>query len=562
VFARGHLLRDRVKIDVSHSLAVSAPNSQRLLSWTPVGRGAFILCDGMNDRTIGSVGSGVMPLVANPGRAALALIAAFTVMRLLLAAGVGLGLDGDYTVGVAHDLGLSYYDHPPLQYWIVHLLLPVLGDGRAMRLPFIALFAGSCWLLYCLTRRLFGAQAGVIAVLALNCAACFTFGVGALVMPDGPLVFAQLAAAVVLARGLFPGQDPLPSPLTTWLHAGFWIGVAALSKYHALLFAAGVLLFLLTVPRQRTQLAQPAPWLGALLALAIASPVIVWNAQHHWISVGFQVGRAAASGLHVEYVLANIAAQALWLLPWIFVPLLIAAWQAWRAGSAHERSWYCLCLALPTVALFTLVPLWGHVGLPHWQMPGWLMLFPALGDWAVRSLTVTRLRRWNLASATVVIVFAALIVADVRTGYGRTLAPRLFARGDPTLQMFDWSQLPPALESRGLLRADTFVITSNWIYAGKIDHALHDGVPVVIFGGDPKQFGLRYDPHSLIGRDALVIIPVESGDGIPATLRPYFDSLEELAPLYLGRSGLREIELRLYRARRLERALPAPYWRQ
>jgi 4-amino-4-deoxy-L-arabinose transferase-like glycosyltransferase len=483
-------------------------------------------------------------------------------MRVVLTATVGLGLDGDYTVGVAHDLDLSYYDHPPLQYWLVHLFLPLLGDGGAIRLPFIALFAGSCWLLYCLTRRLFSPQAGVIAVLALNCSACFTFGVGALVMPDGPLVFAQLAAALALARGLFPGHgSPPPSALLTWLHTGFWIGIAALSKYHAVLFAAGVLLFLLTVPGQRRQFARPAPWLGGLLALAIASPVIVWNIRHDWISVGFQVERAAGTGLHIGYVLANMAGQALWLLPWIFAALLLGARQAWRAGPADERSWYCLCLALPTIAIFTLVPLWGRIGLPHWQMPGWLMLFPVLGDWGVRSISAPRLRRWSVVSAAAVFVFAALIVAHARTGFGRALAPRLFTAGDASLQMFEWSQLPPELESRGLLRTGTFVVTTDWIYAGKIDHVLHDAVPVVIVGGDPKQFGLRYDPRSFLGRDALVVAPADSA-GIAASLRPYFASIEELAPIYLGRSGLREIHLRVFRAHRLESTLPAPYWRE
>jgi 4-amino-4-deoxy-L-arabinose transferase-like glycosyltransferase len=482
-------------------------------------------------------------------------------MRLVLAATVGLGLDGDYTVGVAHDLNLSYYDHPPLQYWLVHLFLPLLGDGRAMRLPFIALFAGSSWLLYCLTRRLFSARAGVIAVLALNCSACFTFGVGGLVMPDGPLIFAQLAAALALARGLFPGDEPQRGALGTWLHSGFWIGVAALSKYHALLFAAGVLLFLLTVPRQRRQLAHPAPWLGALVALVIASPVIAWNVQHGWISVGFQAGRAAGTGLHVGYVLANIAAQALYLLPWIFAAVAVAAWQAWRGGPANERYWYCFCLAVPTIALFTLVPLWGHIGLPHWQMPGWLLLFPVFGDWAERNVSAARLRRWSAASAAAVLVFAILIVAHARTGFGRMLTPHLLAGGDPTLQVFDWSQLPPQLESRGLLRTGTFLITTDWTYAGKIDHALHDAVPIVIFGGNPKQFGLRYDPRSFLGRDAIVVAPIESTDGIADGLRPYFDSIEELAPLYLGRSGMREIRLRLLWAHRLQTTLPAPYWR-
>jgi len=500
-----------------------------------------------------------MNLSSRPERAALAIIATFTALRLVLAAALGLGVDEAYTVSVAHDLGLSYYDHPPLQYWIVHLFLPLLGDGRAARLPFIALFAASSWLLYRLTRRLFDAQAGVVAVTALNCSACFTFGLGNLVLPDGPLMFALLAAALVLARGLFTQGEPTPTALATWLQVGFWVGVASLSKYHALLFAAGILLFLVTVPSRRQLLRQPAPWLGALLALAVATPVIVWNMQHHGVSIAFQAGRGRGSGgLHPGYVLANIAGQAIWMLPWIFVPLVVAAGRALRAGPGHQRSWYCVSLALPTLTIFTLIPLWTRVGLPHWQMPGWLLLFPVLGEWATRTLAPAALRRWGIAAGVLVVAVAAVIVGEAATGYGRILAPALFAAGDPTLDAFEWGQLPRELAARGLLRAGTFVITTNWIYAGKIDQAFHDAVPVVVFGSNPKQFGLRYDPHSLVGRDAIVVAPDDSMDGIASALQPYFDSIEELAPFALGRSGLAEIHLRVLLARRLGRPLPAP----
>src|SRR6202008_5171575 len=96
---------------------------------------------------------------------ALAIIAVFTAGRLLLGAVLGLGVDEAYTLSAAHDLQLSYYDHPPLQYWVAHLFMPLLGDGRAARLPFIALFAVSSWLLYRLTEVLFRAEAGVSAGL-------------------------------------------------------------------------------------------------------------------------------------------------------------------------------------------------------------------------------------------------------------------------------------------------------------------------------------------------------------------------------------------------------------
>ena len=489
----------------------------------------------------------------------LALIALFTALRLALAATLGLGVDEAYTLSVAHDLQLSYYDHPPLQYWIAHLFMPLLGDGRAARLPFIGLFAVSCWLLYRLTQVLFSAKAGVTAVLALNCSAFFTFA-GGWVLPDGPLMLALLAAALVLARHFFAPQASRRGALTAWLRAGFWLGIVALAKYHALLFAIGLLLFLAGVPSRRHELRHAGPWLASLLALLIATPVLAWNIEHDWISVGYQAGRARFGGqLHPEYVLANLIGQAIWILPWIFVPLVIGAWRAWRAGRTTERSWYCLCLGLPTIAVFTVAPLWGGLGLPHWPMPGWLMLYPVLGEYLVRWLEPARLRRWGFTCVALLVLLGTVLASHAATGFGRILAPRLFAYGDPTLDAFEWSQLPGELRARALLQSGDFLITTNWMYAGRIDQALHHTVPVVVFGGNPKEFGLRYDPAEFLGRDALVLGPADSMKGVAGRLRPYFDAVDELAPFGLGRSGMQEIPLRLMRAHCLLKPLPSPF---
>jgi hypothetical protein len=490
-----------------------------------------------------------------------AVIAAFTALRLVLAAVVGLGVDETYTLSVAHDLQLSYYDHPPLQYWITHACLPVLGDGRAARLPFIALFAGSSWLLYRLTALLFGERAGALAVLALNVSGFFTVAAGGWVLPDGPLLLALLGAALALGRVLFTAGAPPSAALRGWLLAGAWLGVAALAKYHALLFAAGVVLFLASEPDRRRLLLQPGPWLAGLVATLIATPVIAWNLRHHWASVAYQLGRSGAdAGPHPEYVLANVLGQALWILPWIFVPLLAVGWRALRTGPPAERSWYCACLALPTVALFSIVPLLGRLGLPHWAMPGWLMLYPLLGEYAERALAPVRVRRVAIACVLLVTVLAAVLAAQAASGFGRRLVPGLFAHGDPTLDAFEWRALPRELAARGLPQPGMFMITTSWIYAGRIDQAFHGAVPLVVFGNNPKQYALRYDPASFLGQDALVVAPADAMPGVAAEIAPYFDGVEELPPLALGRSGMKEIELHLLRAQRLQRVLPAPRW--
>jgi len=126
-------------------------------------------------------GASRRPLLSDrhsPDAAVLGLIIVFLGFRLVLAATLGLGVDESYAIANARELELSYFDHPPLHYWIAHAFMPLVGDGRALRLPFIILFAGSPWLLYRLTRRLFGDWAGVWAVLALNLSAFFTLSAG------------------------------------------------------------------------------------------------------------------------------------------------------------------------------------------------------------------------------------------------------------------------------------------------------------------------------------------------------------------------------------------------
>ena len=501
----------------------------------------------------------------NPDATALAIIGAFLACRLGVAAVLGFTVDESYTVANARDLDLSYFDHPPLHYWIAHAFRPLLGDGHALRLPFIILFAGSTWLLYRLTCRLFGAWAGVWAALALNLSFFFTISAGGWIVPDGPLIFCLLAAALTLADAFFPAAAA-PSPWRTWILAGIWLGLAGLCKYHAVLFAFSVLLYLLSVPERRRVLLHPAPWTGAFIALAMFTPVLIWNEQHGWVSFIYQsrhgfVSRGTDVALHVGNVLVNAAGQAVWISPWIVVPMVLAAWQALRAGREHEQSWYCLCLGLPTILFFTIVPLWGHRGLPHWPMPGWLMLYPLLGDYLERAASRQWPRRWAIASAALFAALALIVVVHAATGFGKLVVPEAFRHGDPTLEALEWTPLRRELAARNYLgRKDLFVVAPYWLAAGRIDQALGGALPVVAFGdaNEPKNFDLRYDQRSFVGWDAL-IIGVKIEPYIEKRLRPFFASLEELPSFSFGRAGMPEIKLRIFLAKKLLMPFPSFY---
>ena len=491
-------------------------------------------------------------------QAALALIAGFSVLRLVSAGLVGLGVDETYTLAIARQLQLSYFDHPPLHLWLVHLCSGLLGYGRLARLPFVVLFAGSSWLLFALTRRLFGPRAGVWAVLTLNLSAFFTVVASSWVLPDGPLIFCLLAAACQLTDIFFDANDPqAPAAggrIGPWLGAGVWIGLAGLSKYQAVLFAFGVAVFLLSTVRGRAWLRRPGPYLAALTAAAILSPVLIWNAQNHWASFAFQGGRAAAGhALRPAAALSALLGQAALLFPWVFAPLALATYRAARRGGADERQWFCLTVGVPGILLFALTPVWGQTTLPHWAMPSWLFLMPLLGDMLARAETDRRWPKiWAACSLLACLVLWTVLASDAATGWVGRAWPRTFAKGDPTLESVEWAPLAAAVSGLDLLKErNVFIVSMKWNEAGRIVPMFWDRAPVVVFSDDPRGFGYSRGVGELVGRDALIVVkPEDLGAGLDR-VKLCFANVQPLSIAEFGRSGRPELQLHLFAGHRL-----------
>lgn len=488
----------------------------------------------------------------------------FTALRLAVMAALPIEIDESNSIAQARQLSLSYFDHPPLHYWIVHALMSVLGDGHAARLPFVVMFAVSSWLLYRLTLLLFGSRAGIWAVLALNLSFFYTFPAASWILPDGPLLMFLLAAALALAKGFF-GKTIDTNPWPTWLLTGVWLGLAGLAKYYAVFFPAGVLLFVITA-RRRDLLRHFAPWVGALLGLAIFAPALVWNAEHDWVSFTYQASRGAfMPGPRLSRFLTGLLAQAALINVLVFVPLAMAIWQALRDGHERERSWFCCCLGLPNLAFFTALPLWHGGGIePHWTMAGWLTMYPVLGDYLARIADKVRLQRWTLASAGLVAITVALILAEALTGFVKSQFPAAYESVDYHLALVEWRPLFSELQKRSYIgRKNLFVIAPYWIDAARIDDTLHGALPVIALGGNgeqPKNFDFRYDAKSFVGKDALLIgREREISPDMVALVRQNFQSVEELPPFTFGRAGMSELKLRIVLAKTLLKPIPPFY---
>jgi Dolichyl-phosphate-mannose-protein mannosyltransferase len=481
--------------------------------------------------------------------AVVVLILVSSVVRIVLAAAFGLGTDESYTVANARILALSYVDYPPLHVWLVGVWSWLWNSDApfVVRLPFIALFAGSTWMMFRLSSFLFDARAGFWAALLFNLAPVFTLAHASWVLPDGPLIFFLLASAWVVARLLFTGPAPSRS-VSGWLLAGALAGLAVLSKYHGLFLLAGVFVFLLSWPPGRRVLASPGPWLGALTTLLLFAPVLIWNADHDWVGLHFQAQRLSAD-LSVARVFGGIAAQAGYLTPWIFVPLLAVWLVSLARGPRLPHRWYLALLASGPIIGFTAANILSK-GLPHWPMPGWLFVFPMLGAEAARLAQLRPKLMLGASSAAAVTLAAACAVlgTNAMTGWLARDMPEKFAQSDPTLDLLDWSEVRAAVIERQLLNPETPAIAAvHWMEAGKLNYALGPAFPVLCLCADPQQFRYSQDPERFAGRNILVIGAHRDFKNHETTLTRWFSRVETLEPIMLNRGGHPAMELTVVR---------------
>ncbi len=516
------------------------------------------------------------------------LIVVGAAVRLGLAAVVGLGVDESYMVAVGRRVSLSYYDHPPLAFWLAHASAVLFGgESRiAVRLPFVLLFAGTTALMYRLGAQVFGPPAGWFAALLLNVSAVFSASTASWVLPDGPLMFGLVASACCLVRVLFDPKEERHA-WQWWLAAGACAGLAALSKYQASLFLAGVLLFLVMRPAQRRWLRRPEPYAALLVTLLMFAPVLAWNASHAWVSIAFQLGRGGTPG-HVTIARRlgalgqNIAGQIAWVLPWVWVILAGALFRVLRRRPADDREWFFVCLGLVPIALFSVVSLGGQPGLPHWPAPGYLFLFPLAGNFlfpelqrapmapgtysyarvsgeSVSAWHRQQLVAWSLGSVLAFPPLLAFAASAAITGWPARVAPSLFRKGDPTLEALDWSELRPGLDSLGVLASPrTFVAGTSWVQSGKIAYALGPSVPVVCLSADPRGFGYVYDQRAFDGEDAVIIDRLPARHDLMAMYGAYFGQLAPVGRIGIRRDGRAAFDVAVYVGRGFRGPYPGP----
>jgi 4-amino-4-deoxy-L-arabinose transferase-like glycosyltransferase len=361
------------------------------------------------------------------------VVAALIALRLAAAAWTPLTFDEAYYWLWSKNLAGGYYDHPPMVALVIRAGTVIAGDTSfGVRLASVLLAIPMSWAVYHATAILFGGRrVAASATILLNVTLMAAVGT-MIVTPDAPLLVSASLLLFALAKVLQTGQG------AWWLAVGIAAGAALLSKYTALFFGPAILIWLIVVPKLRHWLLSPWLYLGGLVALAMFAPVILWNADHHWVSFIKQMGRARIEDFRPAFIAELVPTQVAFATPLVFIlgAMGLHAFVT-RPGAFAAR-------VLIHVMFWTIVVYFVWHSLHARVEANWFApVYPAFAVAAAVAAMIVRwegrqqrladfCRRWAAPSG--VVMFTLLIVqanTGVLTGYRRDATVRSVGVGWP-----------------------------------------------------------------------------------------------------------------------------------
>jgi len=457
-------------------------------------------------------------LVRNTALTILALVA----LRLVAAAWTPLTFDEAYYWMWSKHLAGGYYDHPPGVALVIRLGTMLAGDTElGVRLASILLALPMSFAVFRTASILFGGvRVAATAAILLNVTLMAAVGT-LIVTPDSPLLVASSFVLFYLAKVSETGRD------AWWLAVGAAVGVALLSKYTALFFGPAILIWLVTVPKMRHWLISPWPYLGGLTALAIFSPVMLWNADHQWVSFIKQIGRARIEDFRPAFIGELIPTQIAFATPLVFIlgAMGLYALLARKAGAAAAR-------ALINATFWTIVVYFIWHSLHARVEANWFA--PVYPAFAIAAAVAAHLTQWKdrqqrtidfclrWAAPTGVVMFALLIVqanTGVLSGYRRDATVRSVGVG--------WRELASQIEAVRARLGVACVLAPDYGTTGWLAFYLPKGTCVV----QPTQ-RIRWvnmpepDPAQLSGK---LLYVDEARPGGRPYLKEIFARIERVA---------------------------------
>ncbi|HHY49248.1 MAG TPA: phospholipid carrier-dependent glycosyltransferase [Alphaproteobacteria bacterium] len=433
---------------------------------------------------------------------------------------------------------LSYFDHAPLQAWLLGLSGALFGWNLfALRFLSILTAGGTLLILYLWSRRLAGEswrQAFWLSA-ALFYSSPLLQLYTTVALHDRLLVMLALAALHCFAWCFADWAEGRRRYAMLYLGA-ICVGLATLTKYNGVLLGIGVALAILVRRDLRGLLATPHLYLAALGSVALQAPVLYWNATRDFASAQFHLehgfeGIEAGVGHIVRMAIETV----LLLSPFVVVPML--RFLAGRAGGGFggmllsTAKWVFIASSLGIVALAFF-----RDALFYWNIIAYAAFF-GVAAWSFRTRLEQALQLgWGLVVTTALMVQFSIM-------------PFIQSIGLPqpnTDGLFGWEEIAAEVRAAEAETGADFAAAADWQQASRLAFALQDK-DVGALSAELDGFDFWFDEEGHRGADAVILM--QAHDPRLAYVRSRFERLDKLREFSIERFGRTLFSYELYAGR-------------
>jgi 4-amino-4-deoxy-L-arabinose transferase-like glycosyltransferase len=300
---------------------------------------------------------------------------------------------------------LSYVDHPPMVAWLHGKANWLFGQSEfGVRIMAIALILVATWLIYQIAKECYGKKTATYAAVIFNLIPTFLAG-GLFLTPETPLMICWLIGLYAMVK-IIKNHQP-----AYWYLFGLAVGFGFLSKYQIIFLPLAVGLFLIFSKENRHWLTKKEPYLALIIALILASPVLIWNWQHGFPSL-LHHGARLGSHDYLNNILTFLLLQFIMFSPPLFFfALTLLGFHFWRELRYEDKysKLFVACGLVPLAFFFFISPITLVGG--HWTSTAYLGLIILLANrW--QGLAEIKPFRWRLyANAVTIILINVLFIS-------------------------------------------------------------------------------------------------------------------------------------------------------
>lgn len=278
-----------------------------------------------------------------------AVVMAYFLLQLVLAPFSLSGNDTYYYWEWSRHLALSYYDGPPLIAYIIRAVTLLLGDSLfALNLVAIVLLGACVYILYQTGRLFLTKETSMLVVLLWLFAPATTIALHAQTTYDNPQALCWLLTVYFVLKFIKCEQ------IRDFYFASLAIGFLLLSKYTGVVLVLGLVLFLVG-SRFRYIFKTIHFYVTCLLVTLMVSPILLWNYQHDWVSVTYQLSshRDYSTVAPLSQFTKRLFAVVLPVVNVLIVPLCFVFYKRWYRESMSIK--LCFIVSLTVLVFYLLL---------------------------------------------------------------------------------------------------------------------------------------------------------------------------------------------------------------